>query len=141
MLKNYFAPEDLKIRCDACKSNEQRERTGVLEHLPEVFTFQFQVFSEDFDRGVMVKDNRRASFPASLRVADYAAPGLERTDYTLAAAVYHSGDLRNGHYVARVLGLDKKIYHLDDEERPLPVASWVGALKDFTPYLLFYVRD
>ncbi|GAM83606.1 hypothetical protein ANO11243_015940 [Dothideomycetidae sp. 11243] len=137
-MNRYHGAARLTIRCDECKTNKPRQRSTAIRQLPEVLTIHLLRFTPG--QYGMRKNTDKVNVPETFDIAPWCMPKSTRTRYQLNGIVYHSGGLDNGHYIARVR-TPTGIELLDDARPPQRMQGWMDAAKNFTPYVLVFLRQ
>ncbi|XP_035005083.2 ubiquitin carboxyl-terminal hydrolase 48-like isoform X2 [Hippoglossus stenolepis] len=131
---SHFSGEN-QMYCDRCESKSDATMTCVMKHHPEVLTLMLKRFDFDYRYMSYVKNNRVVVVPSSLQIP-------ENQWYELYACVEHFGDLRGGHYTAKIKSQDdEKWYSFNDDS--VTLLDYQPFQKDNiqrsqSVYLLFY---
>ncbi|KAL2353204.1 hypothetical protein BJ546DRAFT_138921 [Cryomyces antarcticus] len=129
------------LRCDVCKSVENRTRTFTIVAAPEVLVVQLARFQRSA-YGAVSKVASPVELPERLDLRPFcraSAGGTAR--YELAAVVSHSGTLSSGHYDVVVRASGGGFARISDESvARVGIGQLLGRQRGFTPYILTYVR-
>jgi ubiquitin C-terminal hydrolase len=104
----HSADEVDGYHCPGCGRETRVTRSYSLRMVPEILVAALNRYDGPFGRGT----REAIYFPESFAL-EASAPGLSMT-YRLVAQVEHSGTLSGGHYWARGLRADGKVWTLND---------------------------
>ncbi|XP_034471440.1 ubiquitin carboxyl-terminal hydrolase 13-like isoform X2 [Hippoglossus hippoglossus] len=140
-IDEYFRTSRLsgenQMYCDHCETKSDATITCAMKHHPDVLTLLLKRFDFDYRYMSYVKNNRVVVVPSSLQIP-------ENQWYELYACVEHSGDLRGGHYTAKIKSQDdEKWYSFDDASVTLLINQPFqtgNTEKSQSSHLLFYKK-
>ncbi|XP_056015899.1 putative ubiquitin carboxyl-terminal hydrolase 50 isoform X2 [Ostrea edulis] len=129
--------ENGPLNCRHCAKNRKLAKTTKLANCPAVLLFQIQRICDD-GKG-FVKRTCDIRFSLDLRVVSRSEGNDSRMcEYSLYAAVYHSGDIEGGHYYCAVKrGIQ---WYICDNDHIWKCYDKSEILKFGDVYLLFYER-
>uniref|UniRef100_A0A3B4TQD6 Ubiquitin carboxyl-terminal hydrolase 20-like n=1 Tax=Seriola dumerili TaxID=41447 RepID=A0A3B4TQD6_SERDU len=124
-----------QMYCDQCDDKSDATIKCVIKHHPEVLMLLLKRFEFNCHYMIYFKNNRVVDVPRTLQIP-------ENQTYELYAVVDHFGDLRSGHYTARVKSEDdERWYNFNDarvsllDYQPFQVDNSESSC---SAYLLFY---
>nr|XP_046236423.1 uncharacterized protein LOC124054455 isoform X3 [Scatophagus argus] len=122
-----------QMYCDDCDAKTDVTVKSVMKHHPEVLILLLKRFYFDYHHMTYVKNCCTVDVPCTLQIP-------ENQMYELYAVVDHSGNLRSGHYTARIKD-DERWYEFNDSTvrllryQPFQVDNFE---RSSNAYLLFY---
>ncbi|XP_075948777.1 uncharacterized protein LOC142950952 isoform X2 [Anarhichas minor] len=129
---SHFSGEN-QMYCDVCDAKSDATMKCVIKHHPEVLMLLLKRFEFDYRYMAYVKNNCTVHVPCTLQIP-------ENQTYELYAVVEHFGDLRSGHYTAKIKSQDdERWYDFNDVKvellgyQPFQVDNFENSA-----YLLFY---
>ncbi|KAG7241585.1 hypothetical protein INR49_025505 [Caranx melampygus] len=138
-IEDYFKESSFsgenQMYCDQCGDKSDATTKCELRDPPEVLTLLLKRFEFDYYYMMYIKNNCDVDVPCSLHIP-------ESHMYELYAVVDHWGDLRSGHYTARIKSQDDERWYMFDDTRvrlldPGPFQQ-NDTERSFSAYLLFY---
>ncbi|XP_038126341.1 probable ubiquitin carboxyl-terminal hydrolase creB [Cyprinodon tularosa] len=142
-IKNFFEPTvfngDNQMYCENCDIKVDASRQYVINRYPDVLLLLLKRFDFSYKYMSYVKINCNVDFPYELHIP-------ENQTYELYSVVDHSGDLRSGHYYAKIKSQDEgnTWYCFDDTwVSPTELKNCPGKeniARSSSAYLLFYRR-
>ncbi|XP_075948756.1 uncharacterized protein LOC142950945 isoform X2 [Anarhichas minor] len=134
-IEEYFRASHFngENHCDVCDAKSDATMKCVIKHHPEVLMLLLKRFEFDYRYMAYVKNNCTVHVPCTLQIP-------ENQMYELYAVVDHFGDLRSGHYTAKIKSQDDdRWYDFNDVKvellgyQPFQVDNFENSA-----YLLFY---
>lgn len=147
-MDDTFGDADVQIRCEKCKSNEQRIRTTRILTAPDVLYLHFNRFGgHRTPNGFSAtKTMDLVKIPQTLDLSRWTVQSKKNENlvYRLKAVALHGGSTtRKGHYTA-VIRHGDTWHNINDHHTtlidPKDVAAQVNGSYDNTPYILTYVK-
>ena len=125
-------------RCDDCSTTADTVQTVCLETSPDVLVLQLVRFNADGS-----KNMARISFREHLNLTQFTTDREHPVHYRLVSVVHHQGAIDGGHYICAAKGPTGAWNEINDKQvrRNVRIGAALKPKDDFTPYLLFYVRD
>jgi ubiquitin C-terminal hydrolase len=143
--EQYFIPDPVEYRCDACRQTSQTHKRLTIAALPEILVICIKRFTYSrFGYPFKVKTDVR--FPLRDLTDFHQIPGMAAASqaagpYRLRSLIAHHGrGIDRGHYTALVYSdLRGRWLHFDDHRIDV-LASDLLVYQTGSPYLLFYER-
>ncbi|XP_068584422.1 uncharacterized protein [Cebidichthys violaceus] len=131
---SHFSGEN-QMYCDVCDAKSDATMKCVIKHHPEVLMLLLKRFEFDYRYMSYVKNNCTVAVPCTLQIP-------ENQTYELYAVVEHFGDLRSGHYTAKIKAQDDEGWYKFNDEKVTPLGFQPFQVDNFeksnSAYLLFY---
>ncbi|XP_036002251.1 probable ubiquitin carboxyl-terminal hydrolase creB [Fundulus heteroclitus] len=141
-IQKYFQESKIcgenQLYCCQCSGKTDSSIKLDMHHHPDVLTLLLKRFKFDYQAMDYVKIKCHVKIPEKLKIP---AVEDESQTYRLYALVEHSGELRSGHYTARIRSQDDdKWYTFNDSTVTLEYQLFQLEEKETSPgaYLLFY---
>ncbi|XP_055012557.1 uncharacterized protein LOC110172029 isoform X2 [Boleophthalmus pectinirostris] len=127
-----FIQREVQMYCVNCDETRDVSLHCELEHHPEVLVLLMKRF--EYDRQMRyVKNTCVVEVPHTLHMP---------LPYELYACVEHYGELRFGHYIARIKSNDKREWYIFDDLSVIPnIFQEHPTMRSQEAYLLFYQRQ
>ncbi|XP_014852968.1 PREDICTED: uncharacterized protein LOC106924015 [Poecilia mexicana] len=139
----FFTPTifngDNQVYCEICDVKVDATRKYVITQHPDVLLLMLKRFDFSYQFMSYIKIHCKADVPHTIRIP-------ENQTYELYAVVEHFGDLRGGHYHAKIKSKDEggKWFVFDDssvtQRSKSPFPDNVDVVQSHSAYLLFYRR-